>query len=107
MDSHESLGAARRPRVFSAHRVARMLRCARQYATKYGKDINDILLSMIYGQDLDGREVKVSALDRLECIRLFKECTMARIVEGGEVDRLLGQDRSLFEDTPNLAPISG
>lgn len=93
--------------TLSVRHVARLLRLGRRYEKKHGRDVHDILLSIIYGMDLEGNAVEATTAERLEAIRLFYDFTMARITEGGEVDRRLGSDPSLRDDRPNLASIDG
>ncbi len=78
----ENRGGARpnsgpKPRTLSANQVAKMLRKARRRAKSTGKDVDDILLDFIYAD-----EVRIA--DRVACIKLWKEFTMAKLAEGGD-----------------------
>lgn len=80
--------------TLSAAQVQVMLNKAKERAEKEGKEIDDILLDFIY----DGEG---STKDRVACIKLWKEFSMARISEGGEADRELGPGIYLPEERPD------
>ncbi len=93
--------------ILSVRSVAQLLRLGRRYEKRHGHSVHDILLSIIYGKDLNGTAVEATTAETLDAIRLFYEFTMARIIEGGEVDRQLGSDRTLLDDAPALTSIDG
>src|SRR5688572_12748525 len=84
----------------AAYQVAKMLRKARKYATKYGKDMDDLLLEFAY--DPNGR-----VQDRLAAVKAFKDFTMVKITEGGEADKALAPALFLPEQRPVLATVNG
>ena len=84
----------------SSYQVARMLRKARKYAKRHGKDLDDLLLEFAY--EADGR-----VADRLGAIKLFKDLTMPKISEGGEADRQLGPAVFLPSQRPTLTSVEG
>jgi len=93
--------------TLSAAQVNRMLRKARKWAKKHGKDIDDILLSFIYAKDLAGEDVKVGARDRIACIKVWKDYTIAKLTEGGETDKQLGPAVFLPEQRPRFETVPG
>jgi hypothetical protein len=70
-----------------------MLSKERAYAQRYGKDIDDVILELIYTADESGR-TKVSAW------KGWRELTMPKITEGGETDKALGPKLFLPEHRP-------
>lgn len=77
-----------------------MLRKAKKAAKRYGKDVDDILLEVIY--TADNRPV-----DKLSAIKLWKDYTMPKPSEGGEADKTLGPAVYLPEQRPQLKSIEG
>jgi len=77
-----------------------MLRKARRRAKSTGKDVDDILLDFIYAD-----EVRIA--DRVACIKLWKEFTMAKLAEGGDADRSLGPQIFLPAHRPPLQVVDG
>lgn len=100
-------GSGRKPggtATVSAVQVEKMLRTARKYRKKYGKTIDDVLLGFIYGEtDKDGVVPKIS--DRVTCIKVYKEYTIAKMQEGGETDKALGPSVFLPEQRPQLSVV--
>lgn len=97
------LGAGRKPgptSTLSTYQVAKMFRLARKYAKLHKKTVDEVLLDFIYGA-----QEKTS--DRLASIKLWKDCTMPRISEGGEADKALGPAVFLPEQRPKLGVIEG
>ena len=76
--------SGRKTEPLSGRQVQAMLDKASDYEKKSGKSLDDILLMVIYGEKFQGEKVPLK--DRLSCIKLFKEYTMARITEGGDID---------------------
>ncbi len=76
-----------------------MLAKAKRWAREKGKDVDDILLDIIYGVEA------VNSRDRLAAIKLWKDYTMARISEGGETDKSLGPQIYLPESRPDPAKV--
>lgn len=91
-------GAGRPKETLSAQQVRLMLQKAKVYSEKYGKEIDEILLDFIYDEGSSKRE-------RAQCIKLWKEYTMARLQEGGEADRQLGPAVFLPEHHPRLKAV--
>lgn len=75
-------GSGPKAATISARQVQSMIRKAKKWAKDRGKDIDDILLSFVYDENL-------TAQHRLAAIKLWKEYTIARMAEGGETDRSL------------------
>jgi hypothetical protein len=89
--------------TLSARQVRAMLRKAREYAIKHGKTIDELLLDWIYGAD---GESTPRLEHRIACVKLWKEYTIAKLQEGGEVDRsLAGPAIFLPEQRPRLEPV--
>jgi hypothetical protein len=85
-----------KPQTLSANQVLKMLRKARKWAKRHGKDVDDILLSFIYGDE-------VKPADRIACIKLWKEYTIAKMAEGGTTDKELGPAVFLPSQRPVLS----
>ncbi len=96
-------GAGRKPlgtTPLSQIQVKRMLRKGRKWAREHGKDVDDWLLTVIYGA-----ETKDS--DRIAAIKLWKDHTMVKIAEGGVADKALGPAVYLPEHRPVLSAVDG
>jgi hypothetical protein len=91
-------GAGAKKQTLSAFQVQQMLDKAKEYAEKYGKSVDDILLTFIYDE-------KASLKDRAACIKLWKEYTIAKLSEGGEADKNLGPGIYLPEERPDPAKV--
>ena len=89
-------GAGRKPETLSILQVRAMLETAKEYAEKFGKTVDQVLLDFIHDP-----EAKHS--DRIACIKLFKTFTIAKLQEGGETDTLLGPAFFLPEQRPDPA----
>ena len=117
-------GAGRKPgyspgrEPLSVRQVQEMLDKAKEYAKKYGKTVDDILLDFVYGITkiplvdegggvLELLEKAVSTKDRIACIKLWKEYTSPKITEGGEADKAVGPAVFLPEQHPRLELIDG
>lgn len=87
-------GAGRKPETLSARQVQAMLDKAKERAKKEKKEIDDILLDLIYGDN--------PPKDTLAAIKLWKEYTIAKLSEGGETDKALGPAVYLPEQRPKL-----
>lgn len=73
-----------------------MLEKAEERAKKEGKTVDDILLDFIYDDSASMKE-------RTPCIKLWKEYTSAKLIEGGETDQQLGPAFFLPEQRPDPA----
>lgn len=93
-------GAGAKPQTLSGRQIKNMLKKAKKWAKEQGKDIDDILLYLIYNSTTSNR-------DRLASIKLFKDYTMARLIEGGETDKVLGPSIFLPKEHPRLELIDG
>ena len=76
--------SGRKTETLSGRQVQVMLDKATEYEKKSGHSLDDILLMIIYGDKFQGDKVPLK--DRVACIKLFKEYTMARLTEGGDID---------------------
>jgi hypothetical protein len=92
------VGAGRKPETLSAKQVQLMLDKAKEYAVKYGKTVDEVLLDFIYKED-------AKDADRLAAVKLFKTYTIAKLQEGGETDQQLGPAFFLPEQRPDPAKI--
>ena len=92
-------GAGRKPETLSGRQVKEMLKTAKEWAKEQGKTIDDILMYIIYDK-------KTNDNSRLAAIKLFKEYTIAKIQEGGEMDKVLGPTIYLPEQKPTLAAVT-
>jgi len=116
-------GSGRKPgyspgrETLSVRQVKEMLAKSKQYAKKYGKTIDEILLDFIHGVveiplvgesgDLESLIAKrVPTRDRIACIKLWKEYTSPKITEGSEADKNIGPAFYLPEQKPTLAVVS-
>lgn len=84
--------------TLSALQVQIMLDKAKEYAKKYKKTVDDILLQFIYSEELNEK-------DRIACIKLWKEYTVAKLQEGGETDNALGPQVYLPEEKPDPSKV--
>lgn len=75
-----------------------MLRKARKAAKRHGKDVDDVLLEVIYA-------VQERTADRLSAIKLWKEYTAPKVSEGGEADKVLGPAVFLPSQRPQLSVV--
>ena len=72
-------GAGRKAITLTTAAVTKMLERAEEFAKKKKKDIDTILLEMIYDE-----EGKTS--ERIACIKLWKDYTIPKVKEGGLTD---------------------
>jgi hypothetical protein len=94
-------GAGRKPdkqHTLATYQVAKMLRKAKKLAKLRGKDIDDILLEIIYSAQDKPRDV-------IAAIKIFKDLTMPKISEGGDTDKTLGPAVFLPEHRPSLTVV--
>jgi hypothetical protein len=91
-------GAGRKPETLSAKQVSLMLEHAKDYAKKFGKTVDEVLLDFIYKEESKDA-------DRLAAIKLFKTYTIAKLQEGGETDQQLGPAFFLPEQRPDPAKL--
>jgi len=97
-------GSGRKPGsipTVSGLQIEKMLRAARRYKRKYQKSIDDVLIGFIYGEALEGETVKIA--ERVACIKVFKEYTIAKMQEGSDTDKQLGPAVFLPEQRPQLS----
>jgi len=88
-------GAGRKPETLSVNQVRLMLKKAKDWAKKTGKEVDDILLEIIYESKGDST--------KLNAIKLWKEYTIAKLQEGGETDQVLGPQIGLPPTKPDPA----
>lgn len=96
-------GSGRKPigtTPLSQIQVKRMLRKGRKWAREHGKDVDDWLLTVIYGADTKDS-------DRIAAIKLWKDHTTVKISEGGAADKALGPAIFLPEQHPALTAVQG
>lgn len=91
-------GAGAKPQTLSARQVQAMLDKAKEYAAKFGKTVDEVLLDFVYKDD-------AKDADRLAAIKLFKTYTIAKLQEGGETDQQLGPAFFLPEQRPDPAKL--
>lgn len=107
MNKPERRGGARpgsgpKPLTLSVKQVKAMLRREKKFAKKYGKSIDDICLAMIYGSDLKGNPYETDNKEKIACMKLWKEYTLAKMVEGGTTDKALAPAIFLPSQRPVL-----
>ena len=107
--------------TLSVRQVKEMNAKAKAYAKKYGKTIDEILLDFIYGvtevrlkvegEDGDSTEdimaKKVGTRDRIACIKLWKDHTGIKLMEGGEADKNAGPSVYLPEQYGKVLKMVG
>ncbi len=76
--------SGRKKETLSGRQVQAMLDKASEYEKETGKSLDDILLMIIYGEKFQGERVPLK--DKLASIKLYKEYTMAKLAEGGDID---------------------
>ena len=102
----ENRGGARpnsgpKKETLSVRQVKEMRKKAAEYAKRFGKTIDEILLDFVYGvavshtidaetDEVEIEEKKIGTRDRIACIKLWKEYTSPKITEGGPADTELG-----------------
>ena len=91
-------GSGPKTQTLSAQAVRKLVSTAEAWAAKTGKHIDDILVGFIYDETLSCR-------DRTLAIKLVKEYTMAKLVEGSENDVALGPALYLPEERPDPANV--
>ena len=94
--------------TLSVRQVQELLNRAKDFAKRTGKTVDDILLEFVYGQTVDGEELKIGVRDRLAALKLFKDHTSIKPGEGGEADKQLGPTIYLPEHKApdNVTPIT-
>jgi len=90
-------GSGRKPSTLSALQVTAMLKKAKEWAKKTGKELDDILLGIIYDEETNVK-------DKLAGIKLWKEYTIAKLQEGGETDQSTGPAMYLPEQDKGPEP---
>lgn len=91
-------GSGPKRQTLSVRQVQGMLRTAKKYAKKHGKSIDEVLLDFVYAEDTSDK-------DRIACIKIFKEYTIAKIQEGGETDKALGPGIYLPTEKPDPSKV--
>lgn len=91
-------GAGRPVNTLNAQQVDNMLTAAEKKAEEKGKTIDEILLGFIYDENNTKSE-------RRQCIKVWKEYTMARLSEGGDTDKQLGPQVYLPEERPDSTKV--
>jgi hypothetical protein len=84
--------------TLGAQQVARLRRKVKRYAREHGKDPDDVLLDIVYSKN-------EKTADVLAAIKLLKEYTAPKIVEGGEADRAFGPAVYLPGQRPQLEAV--
>ena len=80
-----------------------MLKAARKKATATGKTLDDILLSIAYGE---GPHASIKTADRLAAIKIFKEFTISkRKITENKGDQFPGPTIYLPEMLPDPAKV--
>lgn len=85
--------------TLSGAQVAEMLKKARDYAKKYEKTIDEVILDIIYTTKSDK--------DKLAAIKLFKDFSMAKISEEGPTNQDLGPQIFLPEKRAEIVALPG
>ena len=80
----------------SAYQVSRLLRKCRRWAKDRGRDLDDIVLEVLYSP-------QERTADRLAAYKLIKDQVTPKITEGGETDKALGPAVFLPEHHPRLS----
>ena len=95
-------GAGRKKETLSQNQVTQMIRKAKEWAKKTGKDLDDVLLGIIYDEETNTK-------DQLAGIKLWKEYTIAKLQEDGTIDQELGPEVYLPEQDkgPELKVVEG
>ena len=92
----------------SVAQVREMLETAKKYAKEKGKSIDDVLCEFIFEEKVHDQVVQNN--QRIAAIKLFKEYTIAKLNEGGDIDKNLSPSTYLPEERPDPAkvvPING
>ena len=100
----ENRGGARpnsgpKPFSLSTSQVKELLRTVKKFSKKHGKSIDDVLVSMVYDENITDN-------NRLAAIKLVKDLSAPKISEGGAADRQLGPAVFLPERHPRLEVVS-
>ena len=94
-------GAGRKPDTLPEGEIAKMLKAEKKKAKATGKSIDDILLSIIYGEASD-----IRPSDRLTAIKIFKEFTIGkRKVTESTIKQPLGPTIYLPAQMPDPAKV--
>ena len=88
-------GAGRKPTTLSAWQVDNLLKTLARKAKETGKDIDQLLVDKVYGENLSDRNF-------LAAVKLVKDLTSPKLTEGGEADKVLGPSIYLPEKKPKL-----
>lgn len=91
-------GAGRHKQTLSMAQIEHMFKRAKFYEEKNGKSIDDVLLDFIYSE-------KTPDKDKIACIKLWKEYTIAKMQEGGSADSELGPNVYLPSEKPDPAKV--
>lgn len=91
-------GAGRPKQTISAEQIENMILKAKKRADEEGKDLDDLLLDLAYDK-------QVANKDRIACIKVYKEYTIAKMSEGGDADKNLGPGVYLPNERPDPAKV--
>ena len=91
-------GAGRPKDTYTAQQIRKMLKLAKQFAKKHGKQIDEVILEFIYDPELP-------TVHRVNCIKLWKEITMPKISESGETAKALGPGIYLPNERPDPSKV--
>lgn len=91
-------GAGRPKQTISAEQIEKMILKAKKYADERGIDLDDLLLEIAYDKQMAPK-------DRIACIKVYKEYTIAKMQEGGEADKDLGPGIYLPGEKPDPAKV--
>jgi hypothetical protein len=103
------VGAGRKKQTLTTQQVEQLLKTQKKWEKLKGETVNDILMSLIYGTDLDNEKVDVTPPVRIKAIQCLKEHTSAKLRENSESDKALGPGIFLPEQQqdPSLTVIDG
>ena len=102
-------GAGRPQNRLSDNQVRVMLTTAKKYAKKYGKTVDDVLMSFIYARE-DDIPMKMTARERIGAIKVFKEFSQPKQSE--QTITVSHQEEPAIslpplEDDPGLVVVAG
>ena len=93
------MGSGPKSATLSAASIRKMILTAEEWAEKEGRHIDDVLIGFIYDEKLPAR-------DRIACIKIVKDYTMAKLESGDGNDRFLAPAVYLPEERPDPASIT-
>lgn len=108
--------------TLSVRQVREMQKRAKEYASKYGVTLDEILLDFCYGvervpmpaannpkkSEMMPTDKPIPVKDRMAAVKLYKEYASIKPGEGGEADKKVGPNIYLPEHRPvdNVTPIN-